>query len=396
MAVAHQRVPAQLPIQHRVLSLFAVLPGYRLGRLFEISVFAYEFRVKSLEITAAMIVSALRATRAIFLSVCCATPMMALTGCSSETVSPVADPETPMLIGTNVWSGYEPLYLARSLGYYDDSIRLVEFSSASQVLRAVRNRTIQGAALTLDEALLLRELKHDIRVILVADVSDGGDAILARPDIKTVADLRGRRIGVENTALGGYVLTRALELHEMTPIDVEVVPLQINEQERAFVTKKIDAVVTFDPVRSRLIAEEDAQTIFDSTQIKGEILDVLVMRADMLASRQAQITQILNGWFKARQYVDQHPNDAADRSMARLKLSGDEVLDSFEGLHWPSVAENLEMLDGPAPRLMNVAQKLKSVMLREGLLKEDIDLTGLFWPDGIKTLGTDAAVSHGE
>ena len=66
--------------------------------------------------------------------------------------------ESPILLGTNVWPGYEPLYLARSLGYWDDSsVKLVEYSSASQVIRAFRNDAIHIAALTLDEVLLLKE-----------------------------------------------------------------------------------------------------------------------------------------------------------------------------------------------------------------------------------------------
>ncbi len=70
-------------------------------------------------------------------------------------------------VGTNVWPGYEPLYLARSLGLYGQApIRLVEYASATQVIRAFRNGAIDVAALTLDEVLLLRESRLDARVII--------------------------------------------------------------------------------------------------------------------------------------------------------------------------------------------------------------------------------------
>ena len=48
--------------------------------------------------------------------------LLACVGCTP-------DPEPILRVGTNVWPGYEPLYLARDLGYLDESIRLVEYSS---------------------------------------------------------------------------------------------------------------------------------------------------------------------------------------------------------------------------------------------------------------------------
>ncbi len=120
-------------------------------------------------------------------------------------------PQTPMRIGTNVWPGYEPLYLARDLTYIDERfVRLVEYSSASQVIRAYRNGAIDAAALTLDEVLLLAQDELEPRVVLVMDVSHGGDVILGQAGLQDMRDLKGKRVGFEDTALGAYVLARAL------------------------------------------------------------------------------------------------------------------------------------------------------------------------------------------
>ena len=67
------------------------------------------------------------------------------------------DPAPPLRIGTNVWTGSEPLYLARDLGYLDPrTVQLVEYPSASEVLRAFRNQAIDGAVISLDEVLVAR------------------------------------------------------------------------------------------------------------------------------------------------------------------------------------------------------------------------------------------------
>lgn len=288
------------------------------------------------------------------------------------------DPAQSLRLGTNIWTGYEPLYLARSLDYYDESsVRLVECTSASQVIRAFRNNTLEVAALTLDEALLLKESGYDVRIILVTDISHGGDVILGNSEVQQLADLRGRKVGVEHTALGAYVLTRALDGVGMSVADVNIVPLEVDEHERAFTDGIVDAVVTFDPVSSHLIAQ-GATRLFDSTQIPGEIVDVLVVRSRTLETSADQLDILLRGWFSAQQYLKEHPQEASRRMAGRLQLEPQDVLKSFDGLRLPDRNENLLLLGGTQPTLVETAERLVDVMLDQKLLYKEIDVSQLF------------------
>lgn len=274
----------------------------------------------------------------------------------------------PLAVGTNVWPGYEPLYLARNLGYYNDSIRLVEYSSATEVLRAIRNKLIDVATLTLDEVLLLRQSGVDVRIVLVTDISNGGDVIVARPGIETLADLKGRKVGVESTALGAYVLTRALQKVGLTPADVQVVPIEVASHYMAYTDNVMDAVVTFEPVRSQLL-RDGAHLVFDSSQIPGEIVDVMVVREEVLAGKEEQIQGLISGWFKALTYLSVNPNDASKRMTGRLNLSPEEVLASYEGLILPDPEGNLDMFDeSQALSLIQTAKNLTTIMIEANLL----------------------------
>jgi len=274
----------------------------------------------------------------------------------------------PLAVGTNVWPGYEPLYLARNLGYYNDSIRLVEYSSATEVLRAIRNKLIDVATLTLDEVLLLRQSGVDVRIVLVTDISNGGDVIVARPGIESLADLKGRKVGVESTALGAYVLTRALQKVGLTPADVQVVPIEVASHYMAYTDNVMDAVVTFEPVRSQLL-RDGAHLVFDSSQIPGEIVDVVVVREEVLAGKEEQIQGLISGWFKALTYLSVNPNDASKRMTGRLNLSPEEVLASYEGLILPDPEGNLDMFDeSQALSLIQTAKNLTTIMIEANLL----------------------------
>lgn len=284
-----------------------------------------------------------------------------------------SSPPPPLRVGTNIWPGFEGFYLARDLGYFEGTpVQMVEFGSSSEVLRAYRNGDLEVAALTLDETLLLTQTHPQTRIFLIADISNGGDVILAKPTITDLKGLRGQRVGVEATALGAYILTRALQSVNLTPDAVQVVPLEVSEHERAFQAGDIDAVVTFDPVRSRLLAA-GATLLFDSRQIPGEIVGVIVTDQSTLESRRADLGDLVAGWFRAIDYLKTNPQDAAARVAPRQEMTPDQFLASLEGLSIPGVEENQRLLSQQDPALLSGAQQLVKVMRDHQLLNQTID-----------------------
>lgn len=289
-----------------------------------------------------------------------------------------------MRIGTNVWAGYEPLYLARDLGILDESLaRLHESPSATEVIRAFRNGTLDAAALTLDEVLLLLESGMDVAVVLVMDVSNGADQVIARPGITSVGELLGRRVGVEATALGAFMLSRTLQHAGLIPAEIQVLPMPIDEHLRAWREGRVDALVTFEPVSGSL-REEGAVLLFDSSMIPGEIIDVLVVRHDLIERAPEQIAAVLDAWYRALDHLHAAPRDAAERIVRRLGGTPDEFLKSLSGLRFPTREENAGLLVGPPPSLGATARRLHDLMLELDLLEAPVDLTRLFDAPGVQ------------
>jgi NitT/TauT family transport system substrate-binding protein len=291
-----------------------------------------------------------------------------------------AQADRQLRIGTNIWPGYEPLYLAAEReGWRDElGVRLVEYPSATEVIRAFRNRAIEAAALTLDEVLTLREANIPLKVITVLDVSAGGDVILARADIGDFSGLSGRRVGVESSALGAYVLTRALELHGMPLDELEIVHLDVSAHERAFKSGRVDAVVTFEPVRTKLL-NAGARELFSSREIPREVVDVLVVHAGLLRGERARLQAIVAGWFRALDYKRENPLDAAHFTARRLKMTPEEVIKSYAGMELPGPAENREMLGGGLDRTL---ERLQQTLIRERLLYRPVAIDDLL-EDGL-------------
>lgn len=268
----------------------------------------------------------------------------------------------PLLVGTNVWPGYVPGYIARDKGLYgNDLIQLQQYGSATEVMEDFRNNKIQVAALTIDEALELSQNGIPIKIILVTNISNGADVIIAKPGIASVKDLAGRRVGFEGGALGRYMLARALEINGMKPDAVRPVDIIVDKSVDAFQHDRIDAVVTFEPYRGQLLALGGVE-IFSSRAIPNEVIDVLVIRADYAEANPKTLCALLKGWLEAATLIQTEQQALAQELAWYLKIPSTEVPAAFEGLVIPNAKLNHALLGGREPMLMRTNSKIMSFM----------------------------------
>lgn len=296
--------------------------------------------------------------------------VVALLGCFSA-------PPSPLRIGANLWTGYETLFLARDLGAFKGKpIRLIDFPSGTEEVRAYRNNEIDGAGLSIDQVITLADTQGDIRIIAIMDYSYGGDVILARPGLTTMRDLKGKRIGVEATDLGAFFLGRALELNGMSPRDVQAVSLELSDHEAAYKAGRVDAVVTFGPARINLL-KAGAVPLFDSAMIPGEIVDTLAASTGAIADNPENLQALVTARFEALDYFHSHPADAARRMARRSQVKPEELLEAFRLLQQPSLERNVALLSQRDPSLVNSMTNLIRIMNENGLITKKMDAGSL-------------------
>jgi NitT/TauT family transport system substrate-binding protein len=194
---------------------------------------------------------------------------------------------------------------------------------------------------------------------------------LTRPQLKSLGELKGKRVGVELRASGEYVLARALRSAGLGLKDVTIVPLNSAEAEAAYEQGELDAVVTRDPWRLRL-EEKGARVVFDSRRLETPLYRVLVVREDLLKENQKELKRLLQAHFAAL------PNLLSNGGMSR----GMDAVLRREGLTQPQFEESLkrivffnrdenERLLGKGPdSLEPVVKEMARTMKEEGLLAE--------------------------
>jgi NitT/TauT family transport system substrate-binding protein len=207
-----------------------------------------------------------------------------------------------------------------------------------------------------------------VRAILVFDDSAGADVVMSRPGIERLADLRGKRIGVEENAAGALMLAKLLEAAALAPGDIVKKRVTGDRQLRAYLENEVDALVSWEPFATQLQAE-GAHRLFDSSRFPGLIVDMLVARADALARSPHSFRQLLAGYFQALAFMRSSPEEAFRLMAPRLGVSPDEVRAAQQGIRMMDLPANYGWLEGPSPGLVAAADKVARIMVAGGLLK---------------------------
>ncbi len=95
-------------------------------------------------------------------------------------------PQAPMAFGASAWPGYDPVYLAGDLGYFQGvNLRLDTYDDPAAAEADFRSRKIQLTALPLERALVLRQDVPDLKVILLFSTGPGKrmDVLVTRDEV---------------------------------------------------------------------------------------------------------------------------------------------------------------------------------------------------------------------
>lgn len=280
----------------------------------------------------------------------------------------------PLTIASSPWPGYEPLYLARDLGYFNDKVKLFELPSSDITMESFRNGSTDLASLTLDETLELLQDGTKLRILLIMDISNGGDAVMAKPGIKKLSDIKGKRISMVNIPLGLYMLNRLLDKAGVKRDEVEVFPMPETHQEKFYKEGKANVAITFDPVKTNL-KNSGMHVLFDSSDIPNEIFDLLVVQEAVYLKRFDEICSIGKQWFKTLDYINKNNNEAATYMGKRLGVNTAEFNEMMKGLIVPTLSDNRKLIVGEKPALLEASKKLVEIMLKEKQLVRNVDVS---------------------
>jgi NitT/TauT family transport system substrate-binding protein len=240
-------------------------------------------------------------------------------------------------VGWSVYAGWTPYHYMNKSGLlrkwadkYGITIQVKRFDYAPS-LDAFVAKNIDACTMTNMEALDMPAASGvPTTAILIGDYSNGNDALLVRGGLQ-LKDLPGKKMLLVQKTVSEYLFDRAMTINGLRDQIKRVRAINTSDSDiaTAFIgDTSASAVVTWKPMVSQLAKQKGVTSLFDSSKIPGEILDLTVVRTEVLnrpdGAGQKFAKALTGAWYEM---LSQMSND---KVLAAIAEGSQDTLASYK------------------------------------------------------------------
>jgi NitT/TauT family transport system substrate-binding protein len=304
-------------------------------------------------------------------------------------------------VGWSVYAGWTPYYYMAKAGIlrkwadkYNVTIKVQRFDYAPS-LDAFVAKNIDACTMTNMEALDMPAASGvPTTSIIVGDYSNGNDALLVRNGL-TLQTLPGKRVLLVQKTVSEYLFDRAMTMNGQRDNikKVQLVNTSDSDIATAFLSgTSAGGVVTWKPMVSQIAKQKGITSLFNSSQIPGEILDLTVVRTDILdrpdGSGQRFAKALTGAWYEMMAAMSGPPGPATDKVLAGIAEGSTDTLESYKEqisttklFYTPQSAAEF----GASAALKKTMELVRQFVFDHGLLGQgtkSVDDVAIRYPDG--------------
>jgi NitT/TauT family transport system substrate-binding protein len=232
----------------------------------------------------------------------------------------------PLTVGYSDWPGWVAWQVAIDKGWLkeagvDVTFQWFDYSASMDAFAAGK---IDSVVMTNGDTLVTGAGGGKGVMVMLTDYSNGNDMIVGKPGIKTLKDLKGKKVGIEVGLVEHLLLLHGLEKSGMTEKDVTLVNAKTNETPQVLASGQVDAIGAWQPVSGQAMKSlPGSRPVYTSAQAPGLIYDVLTVSPSSLASRKAEWVKLIKVWDRVVHYIDdpKTQDDAVKIMSARVGLT---------------------------------------------------------------------------
>ncbi|KEA64246.1 Urea carboxylase-related ABC transporter, periplasmic substrate-binding protein [Marinobacterium lacunae] len=314
---------------------------------------------------------------------------------SAALISPTAFAKDDFKICWSIYVGWMPWAYGAEEGIvkkwadkYDITIDVVQINDYVESINQYTAGGFDACTMTNMDALTIPAAGGvDSTALIVGDFSNGNDGVVLKGK-ESLADIKGQNVNLVELSVSHYLLARGLETAGMSEADVQVVNTSDADMVAVYGTDDVTSVVTWNPLLSEITAMPDSHKVFDSSQIPGEIIDLLVVNTDTLAENPKLGKALVGAWYEIMGLMSGTGVEAEAVRTYMAQASGtdlagyDAQLASTEMFYTPQSALELTNSDTLKTTMQHVAE----FSFDHGLLGEgapDAGFIGIETPSGV-------------
>lgn len=283
-------------------------------------------------------------------------------------------------IGYNQWIGSAGMFVAMKKDLFKKhgiDVEFTEFAGPGDGVSAVIAGKLDGVMTTTDNVILIADKVGPGKVVQVffTDTSAGADAIIAKKEFKSIADLKGKTVAATIGQVNHMLLIKALHANGLTENDVNLVNMDAEMAGAAFVAGKLDAAVTWEPWLSKGRAE-GGKIVFSSADAPNLILDTFAVNAAVAKTKPAAISAFIAAVNEGSQMVKNQPDASLKLLADFLGVTSADAKGMLEGVKLYDAQENRSLFANG--ELVDAAQEVADFLLAREIIGKSQDVGPLF------------------
>lgn len=288
---------------------------------------------------------------------------------------------TPLKVGYSDWPGWVAWQVAIEKGWFKEAgvdVQFVWFDYTAS-MDAFAAGKIDAVTVTNGDALVMASGGAKNVMILLTDYSNGNDMIVGKPGIKSLKDLKGKKVGLETGFVEHLLLLNGLEKAGMKESDVSLVNTKTNETPQALASGDLAAIGAWQPNSGEAMKRvPGAKPIYSSADEPGLIYDVVTVSPSSLSSRRDDWQKVVKVWGKVVSYINDPKTqpDAVKIMAARVGLKPEAYLPLLKGTRLLNLEEGKKVFaKGDGFKSLYGSSKIAdSFNVKYGVYKQPQDL----------------------
>ncbi len=208
---------------------------------------------------------------------------------------------------------------------YGITVDVVQINDYVELINQYTAGGYDGCAMTNMDALSIPAGGGvDTTALIVGDFSNGNDAVLLKND-DTLAAIKGQNVNLVELSVSHYLLARALDSVGLKEADITVVNTSDADMVAAYETPDVTAVVTWNPLVSTILDGGNAAKVFDSSQIPGEIIDIMMVNTQTLADNPDFGKALVGAWYEMMGLMSKDDDEAKAAKTTMAEASGTDL-----------------------------------------------------------------------
>ena len=250
----------------------------------------------------------------------------------------------PLKIGYSDWPGWVAWQVAIDKGWFKEAGVPVTFEwfDYSASMDAFSAGKIDAVTMTNGDALVTGAAGGKSVMIMLTDYSNGNDMIIGRPGVRSIKDLKGKKVAVEMGFVEHLLLLNGLKKAGMTESDITLVNAKTNEMPQMLASGDVAAVGAWQPIAGQTMKSvPGAKPIYTSADEPGLIYDVLAVNPASAKQRRADWIKVVKVWDRVVKYINDPKTqpDAVKIMAARVGVSPETYLPLLKGTKLLSLDE---------------------------------------------------------